>query len=146
MKVILKEDVKSLGKKGETVNVSDGYARNFLFPKKLASEVNAQVLSEIKNREESEKHRKAVELDKAKKDAEALEGKTIKISAKAGQNGKLFGSVTPKEISEQLKKSYNIDVDKRKISVDDIKSYGTYDAEIKLYQGISVKVFVLVSE
>ena len=146
MKVVLKQDVKSLGKKGEMVQVSDGYARNFLFPKGLAAEVNAQVMSELKNKEEAEKHRKAVEIEYAQKAAAALNGQTLHIKAKAGQGGKLFGSVTSKEISEQIKKSYNFDVDKRKISSDDIKSYGTYEAEIKLYSGISAKIYVQVSE
>ena len=146
MKIVLKQDVKGLGKKGEMVNASDGYARNFLFPKGLAAEVNAQVLSEIKNREEADKHKKEVELDTAKKAAASINGQTVKISAKAGAGGKLFGSVTAKEISEQLKKGFKLDVDKRKISVDDIKSYGTYEAEVKLYTGISAKIYVQVSE
>ena len=146
MKVVLKQDVETLGKKGEMVQVSDGYARNFLFPKGLAAEVNAQVMSELKNKEQAEKHRKAVEIEYAQKAAAALNGQTLHITAKAGQGGKLFGSVTSKEISEQIRKSFDFDVDKRKISSDDIKSYGTYEAEIKLYSGITAKIFVSVSE
>ena len=146
MKIVLKEDVKGLGKKGEMVNASDGYARNFLFPRGLASEVNAQVMSELKNREQAEKHKKAVEIENARNAAAELNEKTVKITAKAGQNGKLFGSVTAKEIAEQLKKSFKIDIDKRKITVEDIKSYGTYEAEVKLYTGISAKIFVSVNE
>lgn len=146
MKVVLKTDVKGLGKKGELVNVSDGYARNFLFPRKLASEANAQAMSELKNKEDAEKYRIATETAQAKKNAEIIDGKTLKISAKAGQGGKLFGSVTSKEISEKLLKEYDITVDKRKITMEDIKTFGTYQAEVKLYTGISAAVFVMVGE
>lgn len=146
MKVILKQDVKGLGKKGELVNTSDGYARNFLFPRKLASEANAQAMSEMKNKENAEKFRIATETKAAKDTAARISGKTIKITAKAGQNGKLFGSVTSKEIAEKLKEAFSIDVDKRKIVVDDIKQFGTYEFEVKLYQGISAKLYVSVGE
>ena len=133
MKVVLKQDVKGLGKKGELVNASDGYARNFLFPKNLAVEANAQNMSELKNREQAEKYKIATETAAAKANAEKLSGKTIKITAKAGANGKLFGSVTSKELSE-------------KIAVDDIKQFGTFEFEVKLYTGISAKLFVMVGE
>lgn len=146
MKVVLKADVKGLGKKGELVNVSDGYARNFLFPRKLAAEANAQAMSELKNKEDAERYRIATETAAAKKNAAEIEGKTIKIPAKAGQGGKLFGSVTSKEVSEKLKTEYGITVDKRKIAMDDIKTFGTFQAEIKLYTGISATVFVVVGE
>ena len=101
MKVVLKQDVKGLGKKGELVNASDGYARNFLFPKNLAVEANAQNMSELKNREQAEKYRIATETAAAKANAEKMSGKTIKLTAKAGANGKLFGSVTSKELAEK---------------------------------------------
>ena len=146
MKVILKQDVKGLGKKGELVNASDGYARNFLFPKNLAAEANAQAMSELKNKEQAEKYRIATETAAAKDAAKKISGKTIKISAKAGQNGKLFGSVTSNEIAELVEKEFGIKTDKRKISVDDIKQFGTYEFEVKLYQGISAKLFVMVGE
>ncbi|MGN0447864.1 MAG: 50S ribosomal protein L9 [Acutalibacteraceae bacterium] len=146
MKVVLKQDVKGLGKKGELVNTSDGYARNFLFPKGLATEANAQSLTELKNREQAAKYKIETETAAAKKAAEEISGKTIKIKAKAGQNGKLFGSVTSKEISKKVKEEFKIDVDKRKIIVDDIKQFGTYEFEVKLYQGISAKLFVQVGE
>lgn len=146
MKVILKADVKGLGKKGQLVNASDGYARNFLFPKNLAAEANAQAMSELKNKEDSEKFRIATEKAAAQKAADKIGGKTVKLTAKAGQNGKLFGSVTSKEISEKLKSEYDISVDKRKIVMDDIKAFGTYEAEIKLYNGISAKIYVNVGE
>ncbi|MBR3815917.1 MAG: 50S ribosomal protein L9 [Clostridia bacterium] len=146
MKVVLKQDVKGLGKKGELVNTSDGYARNFLFPKGLAVEANAQSLTELKNREQSAKYKIETEIAAAKKAAAELEGKTIVITAKAGANGKLFGSVTSKEIAEKVKSQFGIETDKRKIAVEDIKQFGTYQFEIKLYQGISAKLFVRVGE
>ena len=146
MKVVLKQDVKGLGKKGELVNTSDGYARNFLFPKGLAVEANAQSLTELKNREQSAKYKVETEIAAAKKAAAELEGKTIALTAKAGANGKLFGSVTSKEIAEKVKSQFGIETDKRKIVVEDIKQFGTYTFEIKLYQGISAKLFVRVGE
>ncbi|MBQ8502798.1 MAG: 50S ribosomal protein L9 [Clostridia bacterium] len=146
MKVVLKQDVKGLGKKGELVNTSDGYARNFLFPKGLACEANAQSMTELKNREQSEKYRIETETAAAKKAAAEISGKTIRITAKAGANGKLFGSVTSKEIAEKITKEFGIKTDKRKIVVDDIKQFGTYEFEIKLYTGISAKLFVMVGE
>ena len=146
MKVILKNDVKGLGKKGELVNASDGYARNFLFPKGLAAEANAQAMSEFKNKQQAEKYRIETETAAAKAAAERISGKTIHITAKAGQNGKLFGSVTSKEIAEKVKAEFGIETDKRKIIVDDIKQFGTYEFEIKLYQGISAKLYVMVGE
>lgn len=146
MKVVLKQDVKGLGKKGQLVNASDGYARNFLFPKNLAVEANAQNMSELKNREQAEKYRIATETAAAQKAADEISGKTIKMSAKAGQNGKLFGSITSKEIAEKLNAEFGIKADKRKIIVDDIKQFGTYEFEVKLYQGISAKLFVMVGE
>lgn len=146
MKVILKADVKGLGKKGQLVNASDGYARNFLFPKNLAVEANAQAMSELKNKENAEKFRIATETAAAQKNAERINGKTIKLTAKAGQSGKLFGSITSKEVSEKLKAEYDITVDKRKISMDDIKAFGTFEAEVKLYTGISAKIYVMVGE
>ncbi|MBQ3150216.1 MAG: 50S ribosomal protein L9 [Clostridia bacterium] len=146
MKVILTQDVKGLGKKGEMVNAADGYARNFLFPRGLASEANAQAMSELKNREQAAEHKIKVDTENAQNAARDINGKTIKITAKAGQNGKLFGSVTSKEVAEALKKQIGIEADKRKIAMDDIKTFGTFEAEIKLYQGISAKFFVSVSE
>ncbi len=147
MKVVLLEDVKSLGKKGELVNTSDGYARNFLFPKKLAKEANAQAMNELKNAEQSKAFKIKTDTDNANKVAEQLKDKAIVIKAKAGQNGKLFGSVTSKEISVALKNQYGIDVDKRKIQLQvDIKAFGMYTADVKLYSGINAKVMVDVQE
>ena len=146
MKVILKQDVKGLGKKGELVNTSDGYARNFLFPRNLATEASAQAMSELKNKQQAEKYRIDTETAAAKANAQRIQGKTIKMTAKAGANGKLFGSVTSKEIAEKVKEEFGIETDKRKIVVDDIKQFGTYEFEIKLYTGISAKLFVMVGE
>ena len=128
MKVILNQDVKGLGKKGELVNTSDGYARNFLFPRKLAAEANSQAMTELQNRENSKKHKIAVETQEAKDAAAKIEGKIIKVTAKAGQGGRLFGSVTSKEIAAEMKNQFGIDIDRRKITVNDIKAFGTYPA------------------
>ena len=146
MKVILKADVKSLGKKGELVNASDGYARNFLFPKGLAVEANASAMNDFNNKENAKKFHKAEEIKAAQADADKLEGKTFKLTAKAGANGKLFGSVTAKDVSAEIKKELGIEIDKRKISMDDIKQFGTATAEVKVYQGITAKIYVQVSE
>lgn len=146
MKVILNQDVKGLGKKGELVNTSDGYARNFLFPRKLAAEANSQAMTELQNRENSKKHRIAVETQEAKDAAAKIEGKIIKVTAKAGQGGRLFGSVTSKEIAAEMKNQFGIDIDRRKITVNDIKAFGTYPATVKLYQGVIAEFKVAVSE
>lgn len=146
MKVILKQDVKSLGKKGDLVNTSDGYARNFLFPKGLAIEANSSAMNEFNNKESAKKFHKAEEIKAAQADADKLNGKTVSLKAKAGANGKLFGSVTSKDVSLKIKEELSIDIDKRKIVMDDIKAFGTVEAEIKVYQGITAKVFVQVSE
>lgn len=146
MKVILTQDVKSLGKKGELVNASDGYARNFLFPRKLAVEANAQAMNELKNRESAEKYRLETELKNAKEVAAKINGKTVKLTAKAGQGGRLFGSVTAKEVAEQISRQFGVSVDKRKVSMADIKSFGTFSAEIKVYNGVNATVYVSVGE
>ena len=147
MKVVLLADVKGSGTKGQLVNVSDGYARNFLFPKKLAKEANAQAMNELKNAEEAKAYKIKTETEAAQKAAALLEGKTVKVTAKAGQGGRLFGSVTAKEIAEALKAQYQVDVDKRKISIDgEIKAFGSYSCEVKLYAGITAKVYVMVGE
>lgn len=147
MKVVLLQDIKGTGKKGELVNVSDGYARNFLFPRKLAREADAQALNELKNAEQSKKYKIETETAQAKENAEKLNDQTITIIGKAGKGGKLFGSVTSKEIAAELKNKYNITVDKRKIVLDsDIKSFGTYNCEVKLYTGVSAKLKVMVTE
>lgn len=147
MKVLLMADVKGMGKKGEIVTASDGYARNFLLPRKIAVEANAQVLNDVKNQEEAKQHRINEEKKAANESAKKLEGKNIKITAKGGQGGRLFGSVTSKEIADAIKKNFGVAVDKKKISLaDDIKAFGTYECEVKIYTGISAKMFVIVGE
>ncbi len=146
MKAVLLQDVKGLGKKGELVNTSDGYARNFLFPRKLAMEANSQAMSELKNREAAEKHRIDTEIAAAKAAAAKIEGKTVKLTAKAGANGKLFGSITSKDAAAAISKQFSLELDKRKIVMEDIKAFGTYPVEVKLYNGISASVFVMVGE
>ena len=146
MKVVLLQDVKGKGKKGELCNVSDGYARNFLFPKKLAIEADNAALNELKNREEALAHHKKEELDAARETAAQLDGKTVTVTAKAGAGGKLFGSVTSKEIAAEIKNSLGVEVDRKKMNVADIKNFGEYTAEIKLYKGVTAKITVKVSE
>lgn len=147
MKVVLLEDIKGSGKKGELINVSDGYARNYLFPRKLAKEANAQAMNELKNAEQAKAHKIQAETEAALHTAETLRGKSVKLYAKAGQGGRLFGSVTAKEIAEELKKQFKVDVDKRKIALDgDIKAFGTYECEVKLSNGISAKIYAVVGE
>ncbi len=144
MKVILLADVKGHGKKGELCNVSDGYARNFLFPKKLAVVADAAAMSELKSREDAKAFHKAEEEKAAKDTAARLDKQTFTVSAKAGANGKLFGAVTAKEVSAVIKAKTGLDIDKRKIQMSDIKAYGTYSAEVKLYTGISATITVEV--
>ncbi|MBQ5889986.1 MAG: 50S ribosomal protein L9 [Clostridia bacterium] len=144
MKVILTADVKGKGKKGEMVTVSDGYARNFLFPRNLAINADAQAMTELKNREES----KAFHIAEDKKAAQAICDKinkqTVTIKAKAGASGKLYGAITSKEIADEIKKQFAVDVDKRKISVNDIKAAGEYSADVKLYNGIVAQITISV--
>ena len=146
MKVVLTQDVKGLGKKGELVTAAEGYARNFLFPRKLAMEANAQAMSELKNREASEKFKHDTEVANAKAAAAKLEGKTVRLSAKAGANGKLFGSVTAKDVADAISNEFKIELDKRKVTVEDIKVFGTYPVEVKLYNGNSASMYVTVNE
>lgn len=146
MEVLLKGDVKGLGKKGEKVSVSEGYARNFLFPRGLAAEMNAQLMSELKNKESSEKFKADEELKAAKGFAEKITGKTVVLKAKGGANGKLFGSITAKEIAVKIAAEFDIKVDKRKITVDDIKSFGTYNTQVRLHPQVTADFKVQVVE
>ncbi len=146
MEVLLKSDVKGLGKKGEKVSVSEGYARNFLFPRGLAAEMNAQLVSELKNKQSSEKFRADEELKAAKAFAEKINGQTVVIKAKGGANGKLFGSVTAKEIATLVSAQFSVKVDKRKITVDDIKSFGTYNTQVRLHPQVTADFKVQVVE
>ena len=146
MKVILKQDVKGHGKAGDLVSVSDGYARNFLFPRNLAIVADAQAMNEFRNKEESVKYHAAVEKQKAENAAALLKGQGLTLHAKAGQSGKLFGSVTSKEVAEELNRRFSLQLDKRKIVMDDIKAFGAYPVEIKLHPGVVAKITVTVTE
>lgn len=146
MKVILLKDVKSVGKKGEVINASDGYARNFLFPKKLAEEATDNSLHILNQKNENDRKKKLAEIEEAQKQAEELKGKKIEIVVKAGEGGRLFGAITTKDISEAIKKQYNKDIDKKKITSETIKNLGTYDVEVKLYSEVSTKMTVIVVE
>ena len=145
MKVILNQDVKGTGKKGDLVNVSDGYARNFLFPRKLAVEANAQAMNEKNSKESAAAFRLAEEKAAAEAKKAKIHGKTLKIVGKAGQSGKLFGSITPKEIVEVLKNQYGLDIDKKQISLkSEIKTFGTFECDVKLYTGIVAEMNIEV--
>lgn len=147
MQVILIEDVKSLGKKGQLVEVSDGYATNFLLPKKKACVATKSNINELKQKEKSEERKKEEELKSAQQLAEQLKQTSIKIAAKMGDNGKLFGSVTNKEIAAELEKQYAIKIDKKKIVVDDvIKNLGTHNVVIKLHPKVTAQVSVQIVE
>ena len=147
MKVVLKQDVRNLGKKGERVETSDGYARNFLFPRNLAAEADNKAMNELKNAESSKQFKIDTQIKQATASKNKLEGQVFKMTAKAGSNGRLFGSVTSKEIAQEIKKQYAISVDKRKVTLDtDIKAFGTYNATVKLYNGIVANIKVQVTE
>ncbi|MBR5540026.1 MAG: 50S ribosomal protein L9 [Clostridia bacterium] len=146
MKVILKQDVKGQGKAGQLVQVSDGYARNFLLPRGLAIEADAQAMNDLRNKESAQQHHKAVEKQAAEAAAKTLSDKIVKITARAGQNGKLFGSVTTKEVAQALKEQYGVELDKRKIVMADAKAFGSYQAELKFNQGVTAKITVMVTE
>lgn len=147
MKVIFLQDVKGKGKKGEIKNVSDGFAKNFLLPQKMAVEATAANLNAAKGKQESIQYHKDMEEDNAKKLAEKIAQISLNISAKAGENGKLFGSVTSKEIVEELLGAHHIKIDKKKLVLPDgIKTLGTTEVEIKLHPGVSAKLKVSVTE
>jgi large subunit ribosomal protein L9 len=145
MKVILLQDVKKIGKKGEVINASDGYARNFLFPRKLAEEATDASLHILNNKNEKDRKQKLAELEAAQKVANELKGKEIKIVTKTGDSGKLFGAITNKDIAEELNKQYKTQVDKKKIVMDTIKVVGVYEIEVKLYPEVSTKMKVVIT-
>lgn len=138
MKVILTQDVKSLGKKGQVIEASDGYARNFLLPKKIAVLADAANMNELKTKQEANKYKKDMSMAAAKEVSEKMKNFQITFKLKAGENGKIFGSVTSKDIADELNKKYYVEVDKKKVMLNDaIKNLGTYNVEIKLFEGIS---------
>ena len=147
MKVIFNVDVKGQGKKGEMKEVSEGYGRNYLLPRKLAVEATADNLNTMRMKEKAKAAAIAAEKAKATENAKALESLIVKIPAKAGSNGRLFGSITTKEISDNLKKQFNIDIDSKKIVLSDpIKSFGSFDVKCKFGHEISGTIHVLVVE
>lgn len=146
MKVILLQDVKSVGKKGDVVNISDGYARNFLFPKKLAQEANDVNMHILNKKNEADRKKKTAEIEAAQKLANELKDKEVLIYTKAGEGGKLFGAITSKDISQEMDKQLNVSVDKKKIVINTIKNIGIYTAEVKLYPEISTKIKVVIKE
>lgn len=148
MKVVLLADVKGHGKKGEVVEASDGYARNFLLPKGLAKEATKGVLNEVKGKNEAKAYHKEQEVLAAKETAAKLEGGKVTIKSKAGDNGKLFGKVTNQNVAEAIKYQLHVVVDKRKVLIPDgIKTIGSHEVEVKVYPEISAKITVeIISE
>ena len=147
MKVILQQDVKGQGKKGQMVNVSDGYARNFLLPRGLAVEANNANVNTMNTQNSAKEHHKEMALKAAQELAAQIEGKTVTLTAKMGENGKLFGSITVKEIAEAIEKSLNVPVDKKKIDLKNaIKGAGVYMVTVKLHTAVSAQVNVAVKE
>ncbi|NLK70317.1 MAG: 50S ribosomal protein L9 [Clostridiales bacterium] len=147
MKVILLKDLKGTGKEGDIKEVADGYARNFLIPKGYAIEANAKNLSDLAGKKASEQHKIETEKKAALEIANTINNKILKISAKAGTGGRLFGSITSANVSEAIEQQFNQKIDKKKISLNsEIKNFGTYEADIKLYTGINAKMTIEVTE
>ena len=144
MKVILLQDVKKMGKKGDVIEASDGYARNYLFPRKLAEEATANALHVVNAKKENERKKKLAELEAAQKLAAELKGKEVSIEAKAGESGRLFGAITNKDIAEVINSKFNLSIDKKKIVMDTIKVAGGYEIEVKLYPEVSTKMKVII--
>lgn len=148
MKVILLQDIKNVGKKDEIINANDGYARNFLFPKKLAIEASKENLIKLQDKKNSQMHKKNLEIEEFKKQAKKIEEVTLQIKVKAGESGKIFGGVTAKEISEELQKQYKLQIDKKKILLKEtIKNIGRFSVDIKFGDGVSAKLTLnIISE
>lgn len=145
MKVILLSDVKGSGKKDQIIDVSDGYARNYLLPRKLAREATKDALNSISKSKEAEKHRDDLKKAEAEKSAAALKGKVVIVSARGGEGGKLYGSITAQEVADALKQQHGVDVDKRKIDFEDaVKTSGQNFFNLKLYPGVSVRMILNV--
>jgi large subunit ribosomal protein L9 len=146
MKVILLADVKGVGKKGEVINASDGYARNFLLPRKMAQEATDANMNVLNLKKEAERRKKLAEIEAAQKLADDLKGKEVKITAKSGESGRLFGSITSKDIADALNVQYKVNIDKKKIVADTIRTLGTYEVEVKIYPEVSTKISVVIAE
>lgn len=147
MQIILTQDVKALGKKGEMVNVNDGYARNFILPKKLGLEANAKNLNDLKLQKAAEEKRQKELLEEAQALGKELESKTLEVRIKTGEGGRTFGSISSKEIAQELKKQYGLDIDKKKLQVNDpIKTLGTHTVPVKLHPQVTAELKVKVAE
>ena len=146
MKIILLKDVKNMGKKGDVLEASDGYARNYLFPRKLAQEATQENLHIVNLKKENERRIKLEETEAAQKLADLLRNKDLIIKTKVGENGRLFGAITNKDVAELINKTFNTDFDKKKVLVGTIKLVGSYDEEVKIYPEISTKLKVTVQE
>jgi ribosomal protein L9 len=145
MKVMLLADVRDQGKKGDVVNVTDGYARNYLFPRKLAAEMDAKLLAELKAKDDAKARRVEQEKQAARELAAKLESLVVKIHIAAGSDGRFYGSITSKDIAEALASQHKVEIDRRKLQLDSgIKAFGTYAVEVKLYPEISGKINVVV--
>ena len=143
MKVILLQDIKNVGKKDEIINANDGYARNFLFPKKLALEATKDNLLKLQAKKDSQAHKKSLEIEEFKKQAEKINNITLDLKVKAGENEKIFGGITEKEISQELKSKQYMDIDKKKIVLKEtIKNIGRFSVDIKFGEGINAKLTV----
>ena len=146
MKVILLQDIKGVGKKDEVINASDGYARNFLFPKKMAVPADEGNMARLQSKKDSQEYKKELERKDAKQVKSKIENIVLEIKVKAGENGKIFGGVTSKEISEELKNRYSIQVDKKKIILKEtIKTLGRFNIEIKLYEDIVANLVLQIN-
>lgn len=146
MKVVLEQDVKGTGKKGEVVNVSDGYARNFLLPRKLASPADKAALNAMNIQKSAAQHRRFTAGNQAREDAKVIEKLTVHLKVKIGENGKMFGSVSGKEIAAALKEQRGMEVDKKKIAIDQIRATGEYTARISLFEDVKANLKVVVTE
>lgn len=146
MKVVLLQNVKSIGKKDTVVTVSDGYARNFLFPRKLAVEATAAAMNDVKTKESAKAHHKREEIKAAEEMKAKIDGKTVTIKAKAGKEGKLFGAVTTKDVADAIKQQLKVDIDKKKLVMNDIKTFMRCECEVKIYPEIHAKITVNVEE
>ena len=146
MKVLLGQDVRGTGKKGEIVEVSDGYARNYLFPRKMATPADASAVNAANIQKSAAQHRKFTAGIKARENAGQLEGKRVTIHANVGENGKLFGAITAKEVAAALKEQQGLDIDRKKISIEPIKTVGEYTAKVSLFENVSAAFKVVVTE
>ncbi len=146
MKVLLLQDVKGTGKKGEVVNVSDGYARNFLLPRKLADPADAQAINAASIQKSAAQHRKFTAGVKAREQAKAIDGQTVRVKARVGENGKMFGTVSSKEIAAALAEQKGVEIDRKKIAIEPIRTLGEYTAKLSLFEGVSATVKVIVEE